>query len=819
MVTDMDKGTYNTVREREETMTKKERRRRGRGALGLAAALAASLSLAVFAGPGISRAASETIGLDDRGRLGAADLRGLKGRAVREAEGFLYHSTRQIDALGAAEGSMEFTVRRTGEPGYNYYPLAEFMASDGEQVLAVYLLWRDIAGPEPRGSALYVTSDKNIVSPWGEWIPLGRAVPRGGTVTLTLTWGAGPEKNRVYVDGAEVPAYLQGIPKKSGRTTASGRTGFQKATARAQWLRVPHGPTVAGMDDADLSFTNDTEILGFVLHDRIVVSGGDAGPSDIAALYHDAAAVAGFSGKLVAGDVMTVTMEGTAGQAAAFDVARLTDFRGDIPVSWKGWGVYLEEKTFFDEGEIDLRDVDEYRVYLDTNPIDVGAITEETPFVEALEVEEQSYIAERLEPDTPYYLAVMAVMDDGSFLPVVSDPSGVGMKEVEGSPGVYEGTFAIGYKNRYPEAVVVGRLGPGESAAVFVNDESFEVDPSLNIEVVASVEELKADEKSTSEITVTVTDANGDTVPDHEVRFVLATTSQYTGVVGGGAFANEVGGTLERDFWGETSLFGQVTATYTAGFAAKTAIVVARDMLSNDTGVGYVKTYINATAQLELEAVQQTAGKALGYAIAVTSSDEWLTADGESEARITALVTKDGIPVEGHRVGFTVSAGSGRIRTIRGETGSNGKARAVYTAGTKIGVVLIRATDHTVGITGTVQIELRSDAPAKVAVTVTPEVLPADGRSTADVAVVVTDINDNPNEGIEVEYAVAIGSGRVRDVEPVTDRNGESTAEYVAGRLPGKVSIEVTVRSTVPTEEEMAAARDLAVAVLDYDFF
>ena len=170
-------------------------------------------------------------------------------------------------------------------------------------------------------------------------------------------------------------------------------------------------------------------------------------------------------------------------------------------------------------------------------------------------------------------------------------------------------------------------------------------------------------------------------------------------------------------------------------------------------------------------------------------------------------------------MGFTIAAGSGRIRTVRGETDAGGKARAVYTAGTKIGVVLVRATDHTAGISGTVQIELRSDAPAKIAITVEPEVLPADGRSTADVAVVVTDINDNPSEGVEVEYAVSIGSGRLRGVDEVTDRRGESAAEYVAGTIPGRVSIEVTVRSAVPTEEELLAAGDLALAVTDYDFY
>jgi hypothetical protein len=674
-----------------------------------------------------------------------------------------------------------------------------------------------IEGGDPRSGRLWFREQKLPITNTmyrtfkKGWIPL-KGISKGRRFHLAFTWGENLSDCRIYLDGKELKASKEkpfgmkaaieasSIISIGGHPSKNGEIVYDQATSVIKSVHIYDEP----LNGADL-YAHPERYRG--------------GTSAIASLAHDAARVAGFSGKIVAGDEVTVTMEGTPGQEASFDVARLADFRGEIGIDWKGWGVYLEDKTFFDEGEIDLRDVDEYRVYLDTIPIDAGAITGETPFVEALEVQEQSYLAERLEPDTPYYLAVMALMDDGSFLPVASDPSGIGMQEVEGLPGVYEGTFTVGYEDRYPEAVVVGRLGSGDAAVALVSDESFEVDPALNIEVAASVEELKADEKSTSEITVTVTDANGDTVPDHEVRFVLATTSRYTGVVGGGAFAAEVGGSLERDFWGETGLFGQVTATYTAGFAAKTAIIVARDMLSNDTGVGYVKTFINATAQLELEAVQQIAGKALGYAIAVTSSDEWLTADGESEARITALVTKDGIPVEGHRVGFTVSAGSGRIRTIRGETDSNGKARAVYTAGTKIGVVLIRATDHTVGITGTVQIELRSDAPAKIALTVTPEVLPADGRSTADVAVVVTDINDNPNEGVEVEYVVAIGSGRVRDVEPVTDRDGESSAEYVAGRLPGKVSIEVTVRSAVPTEEELAAARDLAVAVLDYDFF
>ena len=132
---------------------------------------------------------------------------------------------------------------------------------------------------------------------------------------------------------------------------------------------------------------------------------------------------------------------------------------------------------------------------------------------------------------------------------------------------------------------------------------------------------------------------------------------------------------------------------------------------------------------------------------------------------------------------------------------------------------MITATDTTVGISGTVPIELRSDAPAKIVIKLDPEKLPADGRSEADLSVLVTDINDNPNDNVEVEYLVASGGGRLTEERTVTDRNGEAETGYIAGRSPGKVSIDITVRSTVPTDEEIAKARELALSVTDYDFY
>ena len=152
-------------------------------------------------------------------------------------------------------------------------------------------------------------------------------------------------------------------------------------------------------------------------------------------------------------------------------------------------------------------------------------------------------------------------------------------------------------------------------------------------------------------------------------------------------------------------------------------------------------------------------------------------------------------------------------------TDNNGEARAVYTAGKKIGIALVTATDTTVDISGSVAIELRSDAPAKIAIKVDPEKLPADGRSRAELLVTVTDINDNPNENTEVEYRIAGGSGSLsgetwRDGQPWREQH-----ELPGGAVRGRVTFEITVRSTVPTAEEMLKARDLALAVTDYKFF
>jgi len=744
-----------------------------------------------------------------------------------------------VSFAGVSRGSISFDLQRTGDiPAGEEETVFTLLNGTGAPVLRLQLAWTSKAGVgnptlyfrDTGSSGEYSRFGMGL---WGPVTELDRPVARGAWIRVDLTWDDAARTYTVYVDGrAQLrqsgghepvelgPEMLQKVNReleRQGKPKAFDSRPLGAFLSGAVSVQLgSHAPPRA--PGKRRPFLRNALLDNFAVYGDEIPPPGGTRPLvalAIASVNHDAPRVAGFSGKLVAGETLHVTMEGTPGATGSFDIAHYPEADGKLTLDWRGWGVYLEAKAFFEEGEVNLRDVEGYRVYASTAPFDPAAPGME-PIAE-LEVGVQSYAFEFLEVDRPYYLAAVARMRDGTTRTVLAPIAHQPMTET--APGTYTGSYQIRWQDRYPRAVVVGRLEYAGVAAPAVTTKPLAIDPGLTIAVATEPGELRADEVSKAKVSVTVSDANGNPVSGHKMKFILATTSQYTGVVGGGDFVDQVGGKITEDRWLKTDLFGKAEVTYVAGFAAKTAIIVARDMLSNSTGSGWVKTYITATAQLELEPVQASAAMDAGYAIAVTSSDEWLTADGKSQARITARVTRNNQPVEGHSVDFSVSSGAGSIRTVKDTTDKNGEARAVYTAGKKIGIVLIAATDTTAGISGTVSIELRSDAPAKIAIKLDPDKLPADGRSRADLSVLVTDINDNPNDNVEVEYLISGGSGRLRDDKGLTDRKGESATQYTAGRSAGTVTFDITVRSTIPTEAELAKASEFAVAVTDYKFF
>jgi hypothetical protein len=73
----------------------------------------------------------------------------------------------------------------------------------------------------------------------------------------------------------------------------------------------------------------------------------------------------------------------------------------------------------------------------------------------------------------------------------------------------------------------------------------------------------------------------------------------------------------------------------------------------------------------------------------------------------------------------------------------------------------------------------------------------------------VTDINDNPNKDTKVEFRLSRGSGKMDSPDRVTDKFGDTANRFTAGTTPGIATIVATVRSKVPTVEELAKARNV----------
>jgi hypothetical protein len=251
---------------------------------------------------------------------------------------------------------------------------------------------------------------------------------------------------------------------------------------------------------------------------------------------------------------------------------------------------------------------------------------------------------------------------------------------------------------------------------------------------------------------------------------------------------------------------------YTAGFAAKTVILTAKDLDSGGVSVDYLTAYKEASSDIALTKVvsRAAARRSVQYVLKVEASRTELTADGRSRSVIRAtLLDPNGTTVPGDPVAFVLSSPNGTLRTIQGTTDSSGVATAEYTAGKKIGIVVITATATLRNAQGQVSIILLADAPAKIRLAAKPDSLPADGMSRADIQVKVTDINDNPNRDTKVEFKVARGGGKLEYPDRTTDRFGDAANRYTAGTEAGIATILATVRSAVPSEAELAKARNV----------
>lgn len=567
--------------------------------------------------------------------------------------------------------------------------------------LVVYVEWNSKLDGNP---ALHVDATGQTAGKtekvWGRIIPFSVPVDPGEQVHIRISWGPdGPASNRIVFNGIEARHYY--LPDG---VTESPRDG-SLAAFLPDLVHLRIGNSLQ-------SPLYGTILYGTVLYDEVLAPDLPYGYGlpEISGVSHNGFEVAGYSGKLVAGDAITVTMVAEPGGTAAFDLG-----------------------------------------------------------------------------------------------PIVAHP----MTESATDPGTYTGIHIIKYGEEVEDGQVIGHFtsAAGLAARSVAAERTVTLDPRIYLLVETDGDLLPADEVSTAGITVRAADANGKPVRDHELRLTMSTTDEYTGTVGGGTFADNVGGQLEVRWGGVTDSFGEVTAQYVSGFAAKTILVSAKDMVTGDIGVGHVRSFIEGTVDI---VVRSAAARALAVAgtLEVKLSRDWLTADGMSRSRITA-VAKDaaGNPVQGHSIAFNLLGDNGNIRVVQSRTDNRGRATADYIAGTRIGLVQIQIRDLTAGTSALVSIELRPDAPAEIALSADPPELFTDDARGSLITARVTDVNGNPNADTDVLFEMIAGSGTLSADRSVTDaRDGVADVTFYPGSDPGVNTIKATVISRVPLPEELDTA-------------
>jgi len=212
-----------------------------------------------------------------------------------------------------------------------------------------------------------------------------------------------------------------------------------------------------------------------------------------------------------------------------------------------------------------------------------------------------------------------------------------------------------------------------------------------------------------------------------------------------------------------------VTITTTAGSLPNGA----QSIVAATNGAGVASTVLRAGTAVTVATVTARAGdkeisaKADFVAgspatLTVTAIPMTLIADGVQTAAVTVTVTdRLAHPVTGAQVGFAASLGN--ITPAAAATGPNGRAAAVFTAGTVVGQAMVTAT--VAGLTSPVTLTLMAGTPTSMTLAVTPQYLRV--GASANVTAEVHDRYANPVAGTPVTFSAPDALGRFVELDRV----------------------------------------------------
>ncbi|HSJ32826.1 MAG TPA: Ig-like domain-containing protein, partial [Longimicrobiales bacterium] len=333
--------------------------------------------------------------------------------------------------------------------------------------------------------------------------------------------------------------------------------------------------------------------------------------------------------------------------------------------------------------------------------------------------------------------------------------------------GTYTATFTAGVVTG--SAVIKGTLdGAAIADSAIIVLEPGTADPNTAT-IAADSSSLIADGASTSPVTVTVTDANGNPVTGANVAFGPPTLGALGAVT------------------------DQGDGTYTATFAAGVV-----------TGSAVIKGTLDGAAIADSAIIVLEPGAADPATATIVADSSSLIADGASTSLVTVTITDgNGNPVTGASVAFDpLTLGALGGVTDQGD----GTYIATFTAGTALGTAVITGTLNGATIPDSAIIVLEPGAadPATATIVADSSSLVADGTSTSLVTVTVTDGNGNPVTGANVAFdppTIGVLGG-------VTDQgDGTYTATFTAGTVIGTAVITGTLNDAAIEDSAMIVLR------------
>ncbi len=229
-----------------------------------------------------------------------------------------------------------------------------------------------------------------------------------------------------------------------------------------------------------------------------------------------------------------------------------------------------------------------------------------------------------------------------------------------------------------------------------------------------------------------------------------------------------------------TNSEGVARASLTSGRTLGTAVVMAT----------YGHTLNAVTSVLFLESVPSF--------LQASANPTILPADGQSQSVIQATVTDahhHPVP-DGTVVQYSIIQGTGSIENQAPTAG--GIASSTLTSSTTPGVLLVRVSCQS--LADTVSVTCSVGSVHRISVAATPPSLPADGITKSLIRAAVFDAQNNPVEGVIVEFTASIGNiiGSVRsnasgfaETEFSSTAVGLATITARAGSLSGFTTVQV----------------------------